>query len=304
MTDEPLSYWDYVKAAFHYRPRLGWLGRMPVNQMALVVFGLLGVVNPGFWLLGLALETGYLGFLSGSHVFQKFVQGERLLSKQVSWESNIVRAVNQLSADSRERYRKVWVQCGQVLGLTDNIEQGTLGALRDMRAGGLNQLLWLFLRLLVSRETILGNLANVDRKGVEAEVDRLRERLAKAEPDSALARSLQGTLEIQVKRLENLTKGSGSLEVIDAELERIEQQVQLILEESAVGSGPEGLSSRLDAVSSTLGETSRWMDQNAELFGSLGSTDLEAGSTVLPRLPEEQPTAAPPPLPARGKVKG
>jgi hypothetical protein len=305
MTDEPLSYWDYVKAAFRYRPRLGWLGRMPFNQMALVAFGLLGLFNPGFWFLGAALEIGYLGFLSGNAVFQKYVQGERLLSKQVSWESRIVGAINRLSPESRERYRRLWVQCGQILGLTNNVEQDTLGALSDLRAGGLNQLLWLFLRLLISRETMAGNLSTVDPRSVEAEVARLRERLTRAEPESALARSLQGTLDIQLKRLENLTKGRSGLEVVEAELDRIEQQVHLILEESAVGGGPEGLSTRLDAVSSTLGETSRWMDQNAEIFGSFAVEDeMTGGGTVLPRLPEAEASAAPPPLPPRGRVKG
>lgn len=302
MSGESFSYWDYVRAAFKHRYRLGWLGKMPLNQMALFVCALLGLANPGFWLLGLALEVGYLGFLSSNASFQKLVQGERLLEKQVSWESQILKAVNQLSAEARERYRRVWVQCGQILGLSHNIEQSTLGALSDMRAGGLNQLLWLFLRLLISREAILGNLASVDRRSVEGDVENVRARLAKAEPESVLARSLQGTLDIQLKRLENLTKGRNSLEVIDAELERIEQQVRLILEESAVGGGPEGLSTRLDAVSTTLGETSRWMDQHAELFGSLADDDLDASPTTLPRLPEADTKASPPPVPPRAKA--
>ena len=54
------------------------------------------------------------------------------------------------------------------------------------------------------------------------------------DPDSALARSLRATLAIQEKRLENLETAAENLAVIDAELERIEQQVRLVREESAV----------------------------------------------------------------------
>ena len=54
MAGEPMSYWDYVKAAFWKPVRSRVLGAMPLSQMLLVSFGLAGFFNPGFWLLGLA----------------------------------------------------------------------------------------------------------------------------------------------------------------------------------------------------------------------------------------------------------
>jgi len=299
MAGEPLTYVDYVRAAWRYRPRVGWLGNMPVNKMALAVFVLLGAVNPGFWLLGAAAELLYLGFLPSSERFQKLVQGERLLQRQVGWEGKVQQVALSLSPDSQGRYRRLLGQCGMILGISEKTAQESLGNLQDMRAGGLNQLLWLFLRLLSSRELIIANLAQVDRATLEADVGRLRERLALTPADSPLARSLQATLDIQSKRLENLNRARASLDVIDAELERIEQQVRLIREEIAVGGGPDRLSARLDAVTSTMDETTRWMDQNAELLGALTTDDVEA--TALPRLPEA-PVATPPP-PPRAKQK-
>jgi hypothetical protein len=303
MAGEPLSYLDYVKAAWHYRPRLGWLGHMPVNQMALVVFGLLGVVNPGFWLLAVAGEVAYLGFLASSASFQKLIQGQRLLQRQVGWEERIRKVAAALSAESQARYRRLVGQCGLILGMSEQAVQESLGSLNDMRAGGLNQLLWLFLRLLSSREMIVGNLAQLDGEALEADVGRLKARLTTTLPETPLARSLQATLDIQSKRLENLNRARAFVDVIDAELERIEQQVRLIREETAVGGGPEALSSRLDAVTSTMAETSRWMDQNADLLGMLSADDAEVAA--LPRLPDApaapQP-APPPPLRAKQKV--
>jgi hypothetical protein len=301
LTDDVFTFWDYVKAAFTHKHRLPLLGKMPVNQMALFAVGVLGMFNPGFWFLGAAGELGYLAFLSSNASFQKLQQGERLLAKQTGFEGKVQVAIAALSLESRARYGRLLRECGLILGIAPPAGEG-LGTLSDMRAGGLNQLLWLFVRLLTSREVISSNLSQVDRASVEAEVDRVRERLARAEKDSALARSLQATLDIQIKRMENHTKALSSLEVIDAELERIEQQVSLIREESAVSGGPELLSVRLDAVTSTLGETSRWMDQNAEFLGSLGTDDLDAAA--LPRLPQVQTTAPPPPPPPRARQKG
>jgi hypothetical protein len=48
-------------------------------------------------------------------------------------------------------------------------------------------------------------------------------------------------------------------------------------------------------VSSTLTETSRWMDQNADLFRSLDAD--EAMTSTLPTLPREPEQEGPPPIP-------
>ncbi|HPC84555.1 MAG TPA: hypothetical protein P5234_14690 [Thermoanaerobaculaceae bacterium] len=299
MAGETLGFWDYVKAAFWYKPRVGFLGPLPLNVMALFtcVVASLATQNAGFLFLGGAAEIGYLAFLSSNPSFQKLVQGLRLLARQEGWQQKVQASLARLRPDSMERYRRLYEQCRLILGVSDRVAPDDMFSIRDMRAGGLNQLLWLFLRLLTSRELIVASLSSANRAELEAEVKRLEERLARAEPESALARSLQGTLDIQSKRLDNLTRALSSLEVIDAELERIEQQVQLIREEVAVATGPDALSSRLDAVTATLGETSRWMDQHAEFFGSISGDDEVLGAPVLPSLPEPPATPKPPPPP-------
>lgn len=301
MAGEPLNYFDYLTAAFRHRYRVPLLGRMPLNPMALAALGVLGIANPGFWFLGAALEIGYLGALSSSARFQKLVQGERLLARQEGFEGKVQATLAALAPDARARYGRLLNECGKILGIAPAGGREGLGTLDDMRAGGLNQLLWLFLRLIASREIISNNLGQVDRTTIEEEVAEVRDRLGKVEKDSALARSLQATLDIRLKRLENLDKAKSSLEVIDAELERIEQQVRLIREETAVSGSPEFLSARLDAVSGTLGETSKWIDQNAEILGSFGTDELDAAA--LPRLPAPQPPPVKVP-PARTRQKG
>ncbi len=268
MAGTSLSYWDYVKAAFHRQIPVPLLGGMPANKMALAGFAVLGLANPGFWFLGAAAELAYLGFLSSSARFQR------------------------LAHPSRERYRALVDECRQILGLATTA--GDSEVLQGWRTGNLNELLWLFMRLLTSREQILGTQARVDRDGLEEAIAGLRTRVEGAEPDSPLARSLQATLSIQEKRLENLHTATANLAVVEAELERIEQQVRLLREESAVSGGPEMLSARLDAVSSTLTETSRWMDQHADLFQAQDSE--EALTSTLPTLPPA-PEPEPPPIP-------
>jgi hypothetical protein len=296
---EKLSYWDFVKEAFLRPFRSRALGALPLTQMLLVSFGLAGLFNPGFWLLGLAFLVSLVGGRSASARFQKLIEAERLAQRSHGADDRMQLVYSRLSSTSQRRYRDLVVLCREILGLAavpgDKVT--------DFRAGNLNQLLFLFLRLLSSREGIEDTLTRVDRRQLEGDIESLRQRIAGVpDADGALARSLKATLEIQEKRLANLDAASANLAVIDSELERIEQQVRLVREESAISGRPEALSARLDAVSSTLSETSRWMDQHSDLLTDLATSDLDTTSVPdVPRLPSLPPgegeRSLPPPPP-------
>jgi hypothetical protein len=301
MATERLGYWDFLKAALWKPVRTRVLGAMPLTQMLLVTFGLAGLVNPGFWLLGLAAIVALVGGRSASERFQKLVAAERLAARTRARGNPLQSAYDRLDLASQARYRALVDQCHQILGLA--APSGDASLFQDLRAGNLNQLLTLFLRLLSSRGLIRDTLAQVDRPLLEQGLATLRQRLAAAEPDSPLARSLQATVAIQEKRLANLETAAMNLAVIDAELERIEQQARLIREESAISGGPEALSARLDAVSATLSETSRWMDQHAELFSSLAGDELDVAVPPQPAVVTTAPGEPPPPPRSRPRPR-
>jgi hypothetical protein len=282
-----LGYLDYVKAAFHRRVPVPGMGVMPVNWMGLAAFAVLGLLNPGFWLLGAAAELTFLLGVSSNPRFQKLIDAERLADARTGWEDRVHGEVERLSEESGARYRRLLAECRRILGISETLDAEEIGGVRGLRSGSLNQLLWIFLRLLRSRELIADNLAGVERKEIEREIQSLESRLGGIDHDrdAALARSLQGTFEILGRRLANLDRAAASLQVIDAEMGRIEQHVELIREESAVSGKAEALSSRLDAVTNAMSETTRWMADNAELFGDLGD-DPTAVSGDLPHLPE------------------
>ena len=289
MAGEPLSYWEFVKAAFWRPVRTRVLGAMPLTQMILAACGLAGFFNPGFWLLGLAAVIAVVGGRSSSARFQKLLEAERLAARTEGAEDRMQKAYERLQPASQSRYRALVVQCREILGMGGGFDEGKVG---DFRAGNLNQLLGLFLRLLASREAIQDTLGRVDRRQLEAGVESSKTRLAAApDPEGPLARSLKATLEIQEKRLANLDTAGNNMAVIDAELERIEQQVRLVREESAVSGSPEALSARLDSVSATLSETSHWMDQHSELFSEMAGGEFDSGS--VPMVPPATPISAP-----------
>ena len=124
----------------------------------------------------------------------------------------------------------------------------------EQQAESLGRLSWMFLRLLLARRTIgqvMGGAQN------DAELQRRSPRWSGSSTQPGLseelARSLSGQLEILRQRLQQRTDGDRKLAYIEAELERIQQQVELIREQAAMSTDPELLSRRIDDITATLG---------------------------------------------------
>ena len=90
---------DYVAAAFNARP-LGMF--VAPNWIGLGAFGLLGIVNPGFWVLGAGLELGYLMVLATNPRFQRVVAAGGLSDANQQWNQRSQKLLARLtSADRR-----------------------------------------------------------------------------------------------------------------------------------------------------------------------------------------------------------
>jgi len=272
MTKDLLTYWDYVKAAFHLKVLVPYLGHMPLNKVLLGGLAILGFANPGFWLLGVAIEAAFLLLLAGNERFQRLLQANRMEQSTQNWAERQRHLLAALDPESQRRYRRLLETGAAVLHSSENLPVKETG--EDLRAGSLNQLNWMFLKLLTSRNRIREILAQTSKKDLEQEIDELTGKLAGEDPTSAVARSMQGTLDIQKRRLGNILQAESSLKVMEAELDRIEKHVTLLQEESQVSSDPAMLSDRLDGVMESLQGTSKWMAENNELFGRLEEANM------------------------------
>jgi hypothetical protein len=286
---DSLGFLDYVKKAFFWRSRVPLLGRLPINLGALATLGVLGLANPGFWLLGAGLELAFVVAVASNPRFQRLVQAQHQQLRSRDGEERLIEGVRRLEPESQQRFHRLLQQCRDIAAISETLSQSSLASMAKMRTGGLNQMLWIFLRLLTSREVLLDSLATSQRETVEREIAKLEERLAPLEQDTSLARSLQSSLEIQQKRLETLDKLQENLAVVEAELDRIESQVALLREEAAISGRADALSTRLDSVTGALSETNRWMEQHTELFSGLeglNAPDMEGLPEMLPPIPE------------------
>ena len=265
MAQKP-GFLDYVTAAFNARP-MGMF--VAPNWVGLAAFGLLGIANPGFWVLGAGLELGYLLTLSTNSRFQRAVASRPLSQSRSEWNAKIAKLLTRLSEDGRERYAALAHRCASIIDLQTH-GAGEMSHGIEAQADSLGRLSWMFLRLLVARSTILTVLAD----GEDDEVlDRRRRALERQASDEAtpadLRRSVSGQVDILAQRIEQRQEAERKLAYIDAELARIEEQVELIREQAALSSDPEILSQRIDQITATLGGTGQWIRDQQKVYGAM-----------------------------------
>jgi hypothetical protein len=260
------GFLDYVTAAFNARP-MGMF--VAPNWVGLAAFGLLGIANPGFWVLGAGLELGYLLTLATNSRFQRTVDARPLAQVRGEWNARIGQLTTRLSADERERYAALAQRCASIIDLqTHGVSDHSHGI--EAQADSLGRLSWMFLRLLVARNTIATVLADGEDDRVLEQRRRSLERQVHAETTPAdLRRSVTGQIEILEQRIQQRQEAERKLAYIDAELARIEEQVELIREQAALSTDPEILSQRIDEIAATLGGTGQWIRDQQKVYGAM-----------------------------------
>ena len=277
MASREPNFWELVLEAFHRKPALKGLGPVPWNKVALIATAILGLGNPGFWLLGVAGELAYLYLSATSPRFRALVRAKRLEGQRTTTEQQIETWLADLSANGRRRFEALTANCREVQKVYETLRPGGLSMIDEQRWRGLDQLLWLFLRLSVSLELLERQMGPVDPRALQGEVEALRTEIAGLAPSSeALRKSKQSLLELKERRLENLGRAGEARQVLVSELQRVEQQVELLREEAAISRNAESLSARIDSVAGTLSENDSWMRQHEEFLSDLG---VESGTT-------------------------
>ena len=260
------GFMHYVAAAFNARP-LGMF--VAPNWVGLAAMGLLGIANPGFWVLGAGLELGYLLTLATNARFQRAVASRPLSAARQEWNERIGRLLGRLEPEDRGRYAALAERCASIIELQTHGGADTPQGI-EMQADSLGRLSWMFLRLLVARGTILRVLGDGEGDEVLEQRRRALERQSRLEDAPAdLRRSLEGQIEILGQRMLQRAEADKKLAFIDAELARIEAQVELIREQAALSTDPEILSRRIDEITATLGGTGQWIRDQQKVYGAM-----------------------------------
>jgi len=261
--------WTYVKEAFNARP-IGMF--VPPNWIGLAGIALAGLLNPGFWAIGAGLELAYLFGLSSNKRFQRFVDGSAKLEERQQWQQKLQAIVAQLDPEDRERYVNLQRRCYTII--EQQRQSGETPEL-EMQGEGLSKLLWIYLRLLRTRQSLLRIIResiDLDRGRGEPLDKRLKRLSGEVQSPSIsedLRKSLEGQLEILQQRMEKRRETRDKLAFLDAELVRIEEQVELLREQAVMSTTPHAVSERIDHIAGTLTDTQQWVRDQQQIMGNV-----------------------------------
>jgi hypothetical protein len=300
------GFWHYVRAAFNARP-IGMF--VPPNWIGLATFGLLGAtVDPGFWVLGAGLELGYLSLLATNPRFQRMVSGTMSAGAQPSSSRKLQEALASLPPYDRERYAGLESACQSILHLQFGGSTDAPGF--QMQAESLGRLTKMYLRLLATRQSIQHvilaptaepvrgadprsrqlppPLPKQESRNLEGRLADLRTRLADPSLSEELRRSLSAQADLIQQRLDRRAAAANQLAFIEAELTRIEQQVELIREQAVLSTDPESFSHRIDEIGATLAGTGEWIAEQQRTLGAMDDLLEQATPVTFPSRAKER----------------
>jgi hypothetical protein len=264
---------SYLAAAFNARP----LGMpVPPNWFGVAAFALLGAfVNPALWLIGIGLEGLYLWTLSRHPRFRATVDAEQ---GSTDWRARYAQLNAYLAQDARDQQTTIEAQANEICDLLSRT-----GA-TQMQMSDVRQMAWVHLKLLAARASVLQVIASAGResRNLEEQERRLIDRLSRETVSDELKRSLEQQLEVIRERRSGHADAERRRELIDAEIERLRQQVSLVREQALLATDEHSAAASLDALSASLNEANRWLMDQRELFAGLeGLTDEPPPADLL-----------------------
>jgi hypothetical protein len=271
---------SYLAAAFNARP----FGMpVPPNWFGVAGFVLLGaLLNPAFLLIGAGVEGLYLWTLSRNERFRATVDAEG--GKQ-NFDSRYGSLISTLDNASRQLQEGIEYQALEIVELLARTG-ATESQITDVR-----QMAWLHLKLLAARASMLEVISSADRekRALEEQERRVIERLSGTDVSDELRRSLEQQLNVIRSRREAHADAQRRRELVDAELERLRQQVSLVREQALLATDEHSVASSLDALSASLNEANRWLKDQRELFAGLDDlTDEPPPAEMLQRKSKSQ----------------
>lgn len=235
----------YLKAAFWAGPRVPLLGSLPVNALAVAAGIIFGFVQPAIWFLTLGIETAWLFALSTNARFQRWADLQDAPPPLPAGVPD-----QELSPGDLRQAAELQAKVSEALAAYQRNQTDPL--IFEANKDALRRLAEIHGTLLGARASLLEAQRRTDAAELRSQLAGIERDLAQADLAPAVRGSKQATAEILRQRLGNDEKRRHTLELIDADLVRIEAQVDLAVENAVVRGSTEALSSNIELTSQLL----------------------------------------------------
>jgi hypothetical protein len=238
----------YLWHAFFARPDIPLL-RLPWNALAVVAAGVAGWWDPSIWGVATAGELIYLFTLASNPGFQQYIRGRATVALRGDTEEARKNLLSRVGGAARQRYVKLEKKRRQLETLYRDTAGDDLFA--DSNTNAMQKLTWLYLNLLVAQRNLIVAPAS-DAAELEQQIRTFERELASA-PSDAARTSKEATIRLLRERLGNIQHKTTYLAEIEADLARIETQLDFALEEATLRGRPAAISANVELTSRLLG---------------------------------------------------
>jgi hypothetical protein len=221
-----------------------------------------------------ALELIYLAGLSSNSRFQDAViAAERKNEKAIrsSSSTKLNRILTALDKKDRSRYEGLKDLCLELRHIADRIK-GTikteLEVISDVQVNSINRLLWMYLKLLYSKNALESYFKAINVDEIQARIKHANERLEAmgpedndSETEAKRRESLMDLLKTSRKRLENYRISTDNYDFIGLELERLYSKITSLAEMGINQQDPNLITNEISVVSSSIEKAERTMDE-------------------------------------------
>ncbi len=252
----------YLKTAFTTRWNLLLVGG---GVAAAFISGFPGILLP----LIAAGEVYYLASMLANDRFRSAVEAQGAKSRRVAEAAGAREAYerirNNLPPALLKRFDQLRDHCLKLVELGGSI-RGPDGSGPDKTAlESLDRLLWGYLRMIWGANTLSDFLDRTDDGAIRARIADLERRLArlpKDDPGSAQMRvALEDHLKTSRERLDNIDEARRKLDLVAAEIERLEAKIAALAESSVAKRDVTDIAQRVDEVAEGMRKTDETMRQ-------------------------------------------
>jgi hypothetical protein len=267
---------DYLKEAFFFR----WNLLLFVGGLAAAAIGPLPDVTLPLVFAG---ELAYLGALTSLPRFRAAIDARVHAARGTTPAATtttppLVVMLAGLPGEARKRFERLHGRCVEMRALAVGVRGAPgrdAGSAEEIRTPGLDRLLWLFLRLLMSKTALDRFLQTMSSEEVRARLEQLRKDFAAAQQagpgqpggDERIVRSLQDSIAMAELRLDNYERAKKNAQFVSIELDRMEGKIQALAEMAVNRQDPDLLSSQVDSAAESMRQTEKAVSELQHLTG-------------------------------------
>ena len=261
---------DYLKEAFFFRWNmllfLGGLASAALMPMAEVTMPLVT-----------AIEMSYLAGLISIPRFRAAIDAKVHATRRAEpvvpvVTPSLVSALGSLPAEARSRFERLHRRCLEMRAIAVGVRGAAThqaGSPEEIRTPGLDRLLWLFLRLLLSKTALDRFLDTMRHEDFVTRLAQLRKDLAAAQAggDERIVKSLQDGIAMGELRVDNYERAKKNAQFVSIELDRIEGKIQALAETAVNRQDPDFLSNQVDSAAESMRQTEKAVSELQHLTG-------------------------------------